>query len=81
MLFAVTPLAEAKLLGYDSGQYDLDVVVYTGGPGTFGGLGYVGSRGIWLKSLTDWRRLPRTWSQLRRLACELLEHQRCLDHR
>jgi hypothetical protein len=45
-------LAEAKLRGYDSGQYDLDVVVYTGGPGTFGGLGYVGSRGIWLKSLT-----------------------------
>ena len=45
-------LAQAKLLGYDSAQYDLDVVIYTGGPGTFGGLGYVGSRGIWLKSLT-----------------------------
>ncbi len=42
--------AAALALGYDWNQYDHDVTSYTGGPGTFGGLGYVGSKGIWLRS-------------------------------
>ncbi len=42
----------ARRLGYDSARYDHDVVAYNGGPGTFGGLGYVGSKGIWLRSIT-----------------------------
>ncbi len=42
----------ARRLGYDSGQYDHDIVAYNGGPGIFGGLGYVGSKGIWLRSIT-----------------------------
>lgn len=42
----------AKKLGYDVSQYDHDIVAYTGGPGTFSGLGYVGSRGIWLRTIT-----------------------------
>ncbi len=42
--------AAALALGYDWNQYDHDVTAYTGGPGTFSGLGYVGSKGIWLRS-------------------------------
>jgi hypothetical protein len=42
----------ARQLGYDTSQFDLDVVVYNGGPGSFGGLGYVGGKGAWLKSIT-----------------------------
>lgn len=44
--------ALARSLGYDTSQYDLDIVAYTGGPGSFGGLGYVGGKGTWLKSIT-----------------------------
>ena len=42
----------ARRLGYDTSSYDLDIVVYTGGPGSFGGLAYVGGKGVWLKSIT-----------------------------
>ena len=42
----------ARRLGYDTASYDHDIVAYNGGPGTFGGLGYVGSKGIWLRSIT-----------------------------
>ncbi len=45
-------LATAKAMGYDSAAYDLNVVVYSGGPGSFGGLGYVGGAGVWLKSIS-----------------------------
>jgi hypothetical protein len=44
--------AAARQLGYDTSQFDLDVVVYNGGPGSFGGLGYVGGKGAWLKSIS-----------------------------
>lgn len=42
----------ARRLGYDTNQYDLDIVTYTGGPGGFGGQGYVGGKGSWIKSIT-----------------------------
>ncbi|MEO7318696.1 MAG: Calx-beta domain-containing protein [Chthoniobacteraceae bacterium] len=42
----------ARNLGYDFAKYDHDIVAYNGGPGTFGGLGYVGSRGIWIRTIT-----------------------------
>ena len=42
----------ARSLGYDTSQYDLDIVAYNGGPGSFGGLGYVGGKGTWLKSIS-----------------------------
>ncbi|ATC64306.1 hypothetical protein CMV30_10265 [Nibricoccus aquaticus] len=42
----------ARRLGYDTNQYDLDIVTYTGGPGGFGGLGYVGGKGSWIKSIS-----------------------------
>lgn len=44
--------AVARAMGYDTSQYDLDIVAYNGGPGSFGGLGYVGGKGSWLKSIT-----------------------------
>ncbi|MCE9612044.1 MAG: PKD domain-containing protein [Chthoniobacter sp.] len=44
--------AVARQMGYDTSSYDLDILVYTGGPGAFGGLGYVGGKGVWLKSIT-----------------------------
>jgi len=44
--------AVARQMGYDTSSYDLDIVAYTGGPGGFGGLGYVGGKGTWLKSLS-----------------------------
>jgi Bacterial Ig domain/Concanavalin A-like lectin/glucanases superfamily/PKD domain/Putative Ig domain/Galactose oxidase, central domain/Calx-beta domain len=40
----------AARMGYDPSAYDLDVVEYIGGPGNFSGLGYVGGRGVWLKT-------------------------------
>lgn len=40
----------AKRMGYDTNNYDLDVVEYRGGPGSFGGLGYVGGKGVWVKT-------------------------------
>lgn len=45
-------LAAAKAMGYDPSSYDLNIVAYSGGPGGFGGLGYVGGAGVWLKSIT-----------------------------
>jgi len=37
--------------GYDTANYDLDIVAFTTVPGyTFGGLAYVGGKGIWLQS-------------------------------
>ena len=42
--------AVAKLAGYDPSAYDLDCVRYAGGPGSFGGQAYVGSKGCWMKS-------------------------------
>ena len=43
-------LTIAARMGYDPSSYDLDVVQYEGGPGSFGGLGYVGAGGVWLKT-------------------------------
>lgn len=43
-------LTIAARMGYDAESYDFDVVQYEGGPGSFGGLGYVGGRGTWLKT-------------------------------
>jgi hypothetical protein len=43
-------LAAAKAAGYDAASYEFDVVRYNGGPGSFSGQGYVGSRGVWLKT-------------------------------
>ncbi|MCX6854785.1 MAG: PKD domain-containing protein, partial [Verrucomicrobia bacterium] len=41
----------ARRMGYDADAYDLDVVEYdSSGPGSFGGLGAVGGRGVWLKT-------------------------------
>jgi len=37
-------------MGYDTANFQLDVVHYHGGPGSFGGLGYVGGKGTWLKT-------------------------------
>jgi len=45
-------LAAARKLGYDTDRYNLDIVAYEGGPGNFGGQGYVGSSGTWLKAIT-----------------------------
>jgi hypothetical protein len=45
-------LEAARQAGYDPNQFDLDILAYAGGPGSFGGLGYVGGKGTWLKSLT-----------------------------
>ncbi len=43
-------LTIAARMGYDANSFDLDVVEYVGGPGSFGGLGYVGAGGVWLKT-------------------------------
>lgn len=41
----------ARRMGYDADSYDLDVVEYdSNGPGSFGGQGFVGARGVWLKT-------------------------------
>jgi len=41
----------ARKLGYDTDHYDLDIVAYEGGPGDFGGMARVGTKGNWLKSI------------------------------
>lgn len=41
---------QARRMGYDTANFQLDVVHYHGGPGSFGGLGYVGGKGTWLKT-------------------------------
>jgi hypothetical protein len=44
-------LEVARRMGYDTDGYDLDVVEYDpAGPGSFGGLAYVGGKGVWLKT-------------------------------
>jgi hypothetical protein len=41
----------ARLAGYDTANYDLDIVSFTTVPTyTFGGLAYVGGKGVWLQS-------------------------------
>ncbi len=45
-------IVSARQMGYDTSQYDLDIVVYHGGPGNFGGLGYVLGKGVWLKNIS-----------------------------
>lgn len=42
----------ARAMGYNPDNYDHYTVIYTGsgGPGTFGGLGSVGGRNVWLRS-------------------------------
>jgi hypothetical protein len=42
--------AAAREIGYDTNQYDWDVVRYAGGPGSFSGQAYVGAKGCWMKS-------------------------------
>jgi hypothetical protein len=42
----------ARLAGYDTTNYDRDIVAFTPVPGyTFGGLAYVGGKGVWLQSM------------------------------
>lgn len=42
----------ARLAGYDTQNYDRDIVAFTSVPGyTFGGLAYVGGKGVWLQSM------------------------------
>lgn len=45
-------LVAAAAMGYDYLSHDLDIVAYTGGPGNFNGAASIGSRGIWLKSMS-----------------------------
>ncbi len=41
----------AKQAGFDTAKYERDIVAHTGVPGfTWGGLGYVGGKGVWLQS-------------------------------
>ena len=41
----------AKAAGYDTANYDRDIVALTGVPGySWGGLGYVGGKGVWVQS-------------------------------
>ena len=43
--------AAAKAAGYDTANYDRDVVALTSVPGfSWGGLGYVGGKGVWVQS-------------------------------
>ncbi|MCK6472077.1 MAG: Ig-like domain-containing protein [Planctomycetes bacterium] len=44
--------AVAKAAGYDKANYWSEAVCWKGGPGGYGGQGYVGARGVWLKSAT-----------------------------
>ena len=41
---------QARRMGYNTDNFDLDVVHYHGGPGSFGGLGSVGGKGTWVKT-------------------------------
>jgi PKD repeat protein len=43
-------LEVARRAGYDYTSYQLDTVRYSGGPGSFSGAAYVGSRGCWMKT-------------------------------
>jgi len=44
--------AAALQAGYDTADFDRDIVAFTGVPGyTFGGLAYVGGKGVWLQSM------------------------------
>ena len=44
--------AAALQAGYDTSYFDRDIVVFTSVPGyTFGGLAYVGGKGVWLQSM------------------------------
>ncbi len=44
--------AAALNAGFDTDNFDRDIVVFTGVPGyTFGGLAYVGGKGVWLQSM------------------------------
>ena len=44
--------AAALQAGYDTANFDRDIVAFTGVPGyTFGGLAYVGGKGVWLQSM------------------------------
>jgi len=44
--------AATKLAGYDTANYDRDMVAFTSVPNyTFGGLAYVGGKGVWLQSI------------------------------
>jgi len=44
--------AAVKQAGYDTANYDRDIVAFTTVPGyTFGGLAYVGGKGVWLQSM------------------------------
>ena len=41
-----------RLAGYDTANYDRDIVAFTSVPGyAFGGLAYVGGKGVWLQSM------------------------------
>jgi hypothetical protein len=41
-----------RLAGYDTANYDRDIVAFTSVPGfSFGGLAYVGGKGVWLQSM------------------------------
>jgi hypothetical protein len=41
----------ARLAGFDTANYDLDIVAHTSVPGfSWGGLGFVGAKGTWLQS-------------------------------
>lgn len=41
----------AREAGYDTSNYDLDIIAFTSVPGfDFGGLAYVGGKGLWLQS-------------------------------
>ena len=41
-----------RLAGYDTTNYDRDIVAFTSVPGySFGGLAYVGGKGVWLQSM------------------------------
>ena len=42
----------AKAAGFDTAKYERDIVAHTSVPGfTWGGLGYVGGKGVWLQSM------------------------------
>ncbi len=44
--------AAALQAGYDTAYFDRDVIAFTGVPGyTFGGLAYVGGKGVWLQEM------------------------------
>jgi hypothetical protein len=44
--------AATRLAGFDTANYDRDIVAFTSVPGyAFGGLAYVGGKGVWLQSM------------------------------